>query len=64
MSQENASKKNQALHDWVDDWNKIFEPDQVHWCDGSEEEYEKLTQELVESGTFIRLNEDLRPNSF
>ena len=64
MSQENTSKKNQALHDWVDDWNKIFEPDQVHWCDGSEEEYEKLTQELVESGTFIRLNEDLRPNSF
>tara|TARA_B100000700_G_scaffold234801_1_gene260289 strand:- start:1320 stop:3128 length:1809 start_codon:yes stop_codon:yes gene_type:complete len=64
MSQENSSKKNQALHDWVNDWNKIFEPDQVHWCDGSEEEYEKLTQELVESGTFIRLNEDLRPNSF
>ena len=64
MSQENTSKKNQALHDWVDDWNKIFEPDQVHWCDGSEEEYEKLAQELVESGTFIRLNEDLRPNSF
>ena len=64
MSQENTSKKNQALHDCVDDWNKIFEPDQVHWCDGSEEEYEKLTQELVESGTFIRLNEDLRPNSF
>ena len=64
MSQENTSKKNQALHDWVDDWNKIFEPDQVHWCDGSKEEYEKLTQELVESGTFIRLNEDLRPNSF
>ena len=64
MSQENTSKKNQALHDWVDDWNKIFEPDQVHWCDGSEEEYEKLTQKLVESGTFIRLNEDLRPNSF
>ena len=64
MSQENTSKKNQALHDWVDDWNKIFEPDQVHWCDGSEEEYEKLTQELVVSGTFIRLNEDLRPNSF
>lgn len=42
----------------------MCQPDQIHWCDGSQEEYDKLCQEMVESGTFIRLNEEKRPNSF
>ena len=64
MSSENTSTQNQSLKEWVAHWEKIFEPDQTHWCDGSEEEYEKFTKELVDSGTFIRLNDNLRPNSF
>ena len=64
MSFENPPTKNRSLTDWVDHWEKIFEPSQVHWCDGSESEYENFTQELVDSGTFIRLNDELRPNSF
>jgi Phosphoenolpyruvate carboxykinase (GTP) len=39
-------------------------PDAVHWCDGSDSENERLCQLLVDAGTFIRLNEKLRPNSF
>jgi len=39
-------------------------PDQVYWCDGSREEYDEMCNELVEKGTFIRLNESKRPNSF
>ena len=64
MSSEIPPTKNRSLIDWVDHWQKIFEPSQIHWCDGSEDEYEKFTQELVDAGTFIRLNEELRPNSF
>jgi len=39
-------------------------PDEVHWCDGTVEEYDHLTAELVEAGTFTRLNDEYRPNSF
>jgi phosphoenolpyruvate carboxykinase (GTP) len=39
-------------------------PDAVYWCDGSEAENSRLCQQLVDAGTFIRLNPDLRPNSF
>ena len=64
MSSEIPPTENRSLIEWVDHWQKIFEPNQIHWCDGSEDEYEKFTQELVDAGTFIRLNEELRPNSF
>ena len=64
MSSENPPTQNRALIDWVAHWEKIFEPTQIHWCDGSENEYENFTKELVDSGTFIRLNDELRPNSF
>ena len=49
---------------WVDEITKLCQPDQVHWCDGSQTEYDRLCGEMVRSGTFIRLNPDKRPNSF
>ena len=42
----------------------LLKPDQVYWCNGSQEEYDRLSSEMVASGTFIKLNEKLRPNSF
>ena len=55
---------NDKLTSWVDEWAEILQPDSIYWCDGSEEEYDRLCAELVAGGTFRRLNEDLRPNSY
>jgi len=49
---------------WVQEVAALTTPDAVYWCDGSEAEYTRLCDQLVEVGTFIRLNADLRPNSF
>lgn len=49
---------------WVAEMEAMCEPDQVVWCDGSAEEYQRLCDLLVEAGTFTRLNDELRPNSF
>jgi len=59
-----ATTDNQKLKDWVDHWVGVLQPDEVEWCDGSDEEWDRLTQLLVEGGTFERLSEDKRPNSF
>ena len=56
--------KNQKLIAWVDDMVTLCKPDAVYWCDGSEAEYQRLCQQLVEAGTFKKLNEAKRPNSF
>jgi phosphoenolpyruvate carboxykinase (GTP) len=56
--------KNRELLAWVDEFAALCKPDQVHWCDGSQEEYDRLCEEMVASGTMIRLNPELRPNSF
>jgi phosphoenolpyruvate carboxykinase (GTP) len=53
-----------GLQSWVDEVVALTQPDEVVWCDGSQEEWVRLTGELVDAGTFIRLNEDLKPNSF
>jgi phosphoenolpyruvate carboxykinase (GTP) len=55
---------NTALKNWVKQIADQCKPDQVYWCDGSKEEYDEMCNELVEKGTFIRLNESKRPNSF
>jgi phosphoenolpyruvate carboxykinase (GTP) len=52
------------LAKWVREIAELTTPDDVVWCDGSQQEWDRLTAELVESGTFIRLNPELRPNSF
>jgi phosphoenolpyruvate carboxykinase (GTP) len=59
-----ATTGNQKLKDWVDHWAAILQPDRVEWCDGSEAEWERFTQLLVEGGTFTPLNAEKRPNSF
>lgn len=52
------------LQKWVDKMISLCKPDEVRWCDGSPEEWTRLTDLLVEGGTFIRLNPEKRPNSF
>lgn len=56
--------KNEKLKAWVDEIAAHCCPDSIHWCDGSEQEYNQLCDRLVESGTFKPLNPQLRPNSF
>jgi phosphoenolpyruvate carboxykinase (GTP) len=55
---------NKKLLDWVDGFVELTQPDSVHWCDGSAEEYDALCNQLVEAGTFERLDEAKRPNSY
>jgi phosphoenolpyruvate carboxykinase (GTP) len=55
---------NTKLLAWVDEVANLCKPDSIHWCDGSQEEYDRLCQLMVDRGTLIRLNEKLRPNSF
>lgn len=59
-----ATTTNEKLKAWVAEWAEIFQPDAVHWCDGSAEEYDALCQALVDAGTFEQLNEAKRPNSY
>jgi phosphoenolpyruvate carboxykinase (GTP) len=49
---------------WVQEVAELTQPDAIHWCDGSEEEWNSLTQELVESGTLVQLDPHIKPNSF
>jgi phosphoenolpyruvate carboxykinase (GTP) len=56
--------RNKQLKEWVQQVAAITKPDRVHWCDGSEREYELMTRLLTQAGTAIPLNPDKRPNSF
>jgi phosphoenolpyruvate carboxykinase (GTP) len=56
--------KHQQLREWIQEIVELCEPAQIHFCDGSQTEYDTLCNKLVETGTFIRLNPKLRPNSF
>jgi phosphoenolpyruvate carboxykinase (GTP) len=52
------------LLEWVNEWAALTEPDEVLWCDGSADEYDNLCAELVAAGTFQRLSDAKRPNSY
>ena len=54
---------NPRLLAWVREVAELTTPDQIVWCDGSEDEWQRLTDELVERGTLVRLNNDHKPNS-
>lgn len=55
---------NKQLLEWVEEVAELAQPDRIEWCDGSRGEWDRLTEELVDAGTLIRLNPELRPNSF
>ena len=55
---------NAKLNAWVTQWAEILQPRDIHWCDGSQNEYDQLCRELVQSGTFTKLDDAKRPNSF
>jgi phosphoenolpyruvate carboxykinase (GTP) len=59
-----ALTKNRELIAWVTNFAALVEPEAVHWCDGSAEEYDRLCQELVDNGTFEKLSDAKRPNSY
>ena len=59
-----AATTNESLLAWVEETAELTQPDTVHWCDGSAEEYDRLCQQLVQAGTFERLSDAKRPNSY
>src|SRR5688500_4981632 len=59
-----APTSHARLKAWVDEVAELTQPDAVHWCDGSRDEYDRLCQEMVEAGTFEKLSEEARPDSF
>ena len=55
---------NQKLLAWVEEMAGLTQPDDIYWCDGSKEEFDRLTEQMVEAGTLLKLNQEKRPNSF
>jgi phosphoenolpyruvate carboxykinase (GTP) len=64
MTEITVPTKHARLATWVEEVAALTEPDSIHWCDGSAEEYDALAQQLVDAGTFTRLSEAKRPNSY
>jgi phosphoenolpyruvate carboxykinase (GTP) len=56
--------KNKKLVAWVEEIAALTKPESIHWCDGTAEEYDRLAQTLVDAGTFERLSDAKRPNSY
>ena len=64
LSQAPAYVRHAKLREWIGRMVALAKPDRVVWCDGSQAEYDRLCAELVKGGTFIKLNEKLRPGSY
>ena len=64
MTTANAPTTHAKLLDWVGEIAQLTQPDSVHWCDGSAEEYDALAKALIDAGTFERLSDAKRPNSY
>ena len=56
--------RHSGLRQWVSEVARLAKPERIVWCDGSEAEYDRLCAELVAAGTFVRLSEKRRPNSY
>ena len=56
--------KNKKLQNWVEEAAALCQPDSIYWCDGSQEENDRLSEELVQKGTFVRLDPEKRPGSY
>ena len=59
-----ATTNNAKLKSWVEEWAAILQPKDIYWCDGTADEYNQLCQTLVDAGTFTKLDEAKRPNSY
>lgn len=55
---------NKKLLNWISEMAKMCQPDSIYWCNGSDEEFSQFAELLVKNGTFVKLNEKLRPNSY
>jgi len=61
---DTARSTSASLQAWVDEVVALTQPDRVHWCDGSEQEWAQLCEQLVAAGTFVKLDEAKKPNSY
>jgi phosphoenolpyruvate carboxykinase (GTP) len=64
VTQTTVPTKHEKLVAWVEQVAELTNPEAIHWCDGSAQEYDALAQQLVDAGTFERLSEAKRPNSY
>ena len=64
LVRENATTSNPEILQWVTEVAELTQPDSIYWCDGSQDEWNRITSEMVEAGTLIPLNKNLRPGSF
>lgn len=60
----NAPTTNKKLISWVEEMARLCQPKNIHWCDGSKEEYNSLCELMLKTGTFTKLNEKKRPNCY
>ena len=64
VMKQGANTNNAGLRAWVERIVALTQPDEVHWCDGSREEYDRLAQTLIDAGTAQKLSSSKRPNSY
>jgi phosphoenolpyruvate carboxykinase (GTP) len=64
MTSDNSITSNKKILSWVREMAALCQPDKIHWCNGSDAENQMLCDLMVKSGTFIKLNEKLRPGSY